>query len=85
MHKTSVMFYTMASFEKQLISHKQKKPFVYFDNELTEAVNSSFCISRKRSKIKKKKHRMIFTMQKQASMQKIGLILQNLHFGQKSN
>ena len=39
----------MVSFEKRLMMHKQKKPFVYFNNELTEAANSSFRISKNRA------------------------------------
>ena len=47
MPKTSVL-HDSASFEKQLMTHKQKKPFVYFKNELTRVANSSFCISKNR-------------------------------------
>ena len=36
----------MESFEKRLMKHKQKKPFVYFNNKLIEAVNSSFQIQK---------------------------------------
>ena len=42
-------FYTTASSEKRLITYKQKKPFVYFNNELAEAANSSFCLSKNRA------------------------------------
>ena len=39
--------------EKWSMTHKQKKPFVYFNNELTEVVNSSFCISKNSKDIQK--------------------------------
>ena len=42
-------FYMTVSFGKQLMMHKQKKSFVYFNNELTEAADSSFCISKNRA------------------------------------
>ena len=40
MEKT--LFYLTAFFEKRLIEHKQKKSFIYFNNELSEVGNLSF-------------------------------------------
>ena len=45
MQKNSVLL-DGVSFEKRLMKHKQKKPFVYFNNELTEVMNSFFQIGK---------------------------------------
>ena len=58
MQKSPVSIYSTASFEKQSMKHKQKKPFVNFINELSEAVN--LFLLENIADMGKNKYRMIF-------------------------